>query len=315
MKRDFKFIFNKSEIGAGTRGSSLGIDALMMAAISKGSSFFADSPAVTVNSQNHILAEPNSFKWAKHIDALVRIYKDVCTKVSEVILEKKFPIIISGDHASAGGSVAGIKAALPDKRLGIIWIDAHADLHSPYTSPSGNVHGMPLAAILNEDNKKFDPGDVEEQTAKQWEKLKKVGGIGPKAQPKDLVFIGLRDTEKEEDYLIEKFNITHYPPPLLRQKGMAKVISEIKNEKLKDCDKVYISFDVDSLDCVEVSYGTGTPVENGLLVNEAKALLKGFMDWEKVIGLEITEINPLLDNKQNRMAETTLDILEFALVK
>jgi len=193
--------------------------------------------------------------------------------------------------------------------------DAHADLHSPYTSPSGNVHGMPLAAILNEDNKKFDPGDVEEQTAKQWEKLKKVGGIGPKAQPKDLVFIGLRDTEKEEDYLIEKFNITHYPPPLLRQKGMAKVISEIKNEKLKDCDKVYVSFDVDSLDCVEVSYGTGTPVENGLLVNEAKALLKGFMDWEKVIGLEITEINPLLDNKQNKMAETTLDILEFALVK
>lgn len=313
VKRDFKFIFNKSEIGAGTRGSSMGIDALMMAAISKGSSFFQNTPAVYVNSQNHILAEPNSFKWAKYIDVLVRIYRDICAKVSEVIREKKFPIIISGDHASAGGSVAGIKAALPDKRLGIVWIDAHADLHSPYTSPSGNVHGMPLAAILNEDNKKFDPGDVKEQTVKQWEELKKVGGISPKARPEDLVFIGLRDTEKEEDYLIEKFNISHYTPPLLRQKGVQKVISEIKNEKLKNCDIVYVSFDVDCLDCLEVSYGTGTPVENGLLENEAKALLKALMDWEKVIGLEITEINPLLDNKQNKMAETTLEILEFAL--
>ena len=157
MERDYEFIYNKSEIGAGTRGSSMGIDALTMAAISKGSSFFQNTPSVTVNDQNHILAQANTFKWAKYIDVLVRIYEDVCTKVSEVIQEKKFPIIISGDHASAGGSVAGIKAAFPDKRLGIVWIDAHADLHSPYTSPSGNVHGMPLAAVLNEDNKKFDP--------------------------------------------------------------------------------------------------------------------------------------------------------------
>ena len=76
---------------------------------------------------------------------------------------------------------------------------------------------------------------------------------------------------------------------------------------------VYVSFDVDSLDCREISYGNGTPVENGLSENEAKAILKALMDWEKVVGLEITEINPLLDNKQNKMAETTLEILEFAL--
>lgn len=237
----------------------------------------------------------------------------MCTKVSEVIQEKKFPIIISGDHASAGGSVAEIKAAFPDKRLGIVWIDAHADLHSPYTSPSGNVHGMPLAAVLNEDNKKFDPGDVEEQTAKQWEKLKNVGGILPKAWPEDLVFIGVRDTEKEEDHLIEEFNIVNHTPPLLRQKGIENVMAEIKNKKLKNCDMVYVSFGLDSLDCREISYGNGTPVENGLSENEAKAILKALMDWEKVVGLEITEINPLLDNKQNKMAETTLEILEFAL--
>ena len=98
----------------------MGIDALTMATISKGSSFFQNTPSVTVNDQNHILAQANTFKWAKYINVLVRIYEDVCTKVSEVIPEKKFPIIISGDHASAGGSVAEIKAAFPDKRLGIV---------------------------------------------------------------------------------------------------------------------------------------------------------------------------------------------------
>lgn len=313
MKRDYKFIFNKSEIGAGTRGASMGIDALIMAAISKGSSFFQNTPAVYVNNQNHILAKANSFKWAKYIDALVGIYEEVCTTVSEVMRDNKFPIIISGDHASAGGSVAGIKDAFPDKRLGIVWIDAHADLHSPYTSPSGNVHGMPLATILNEDNKGFDLGDVEEETIKQWEKLKNVGGISPKANPEDLVFIGVRDTEKEEDHLIEKFKIVNYDPQTLRKEGVAKVLSDIKNDRLKDCDIIYLSFDVDSLDCLEVSYGTGTPVENGLLESEAKTLLRGLLDWEKVVGLEITEINPLLDNKKNKMAETTLEILEFAL--
>lgn len=127
------------------------------------------------------------------------------------------------------------------------------------------------------------------------------------------MFIGVRDTEKEEDHLIEEFNIVNYTPPLLRQKGIENVMAEIKNKKLKNCDMVYVSFDVDSLDCREISYGSGTPVENGLSENEAKAILKALMDWEKVVGLEITEINPLLDNKQNKMAETTLEILEFAL--
>lgn len=313
MQRDIKFILNKSEIGAGARGASMGIDALMMAAINKESSFFKNTPSITINHQNHILMEPTNFKWAKHIDVLVDIYEDVCASVSEVLRDKKFPIIISGDHSSAGGSVAGIKHAYPNKRLGIIWIDAHADLHSPYTSPSGNVHGMPLATILNEDNKKFDLGDVKEETKQRWEKLKQVGGISPKVRPEDLIFIGVRDTEKEEDYLIEKLNITNYTPEQLRQKGIEEVISEIKNEKLKDCDIIYVSFDVDSMDCMEVSYGTGTPVENGLWEREVKQILSALIKWDKIVGLEITEINPLLDDKKNKMAETTLEILEFAL--
>lgn len=312
MKNNITVIYNKSEIGAGTRGASLGIDALMMAALKKGNSFFSKTPSLTINDKNHILTTEPEHKWAKHIDALIPIYEEVCKNVSNVLQNNGFPVIISGDHASAGGTVAGIKNAYPDRRLGIIWIDAHADLHSPYTSPSGNVHGMPLATILNEDNLKFDPGDVKDDTKAQWETLKKVGGVSPKALPEDLIFIGVRDTEKEENHLIDKFNITNYTPEILRQKGIENVIEAIKNQ-LSACEIVYVSFDVDSLDCNAVSFGTGTPVENGLFENEAKEILQALMSWDKVIGLEVTEINPLLDNKQNKMAETALEILEFAL--
>ena len=208
--------------------------------------------------------------------------------------------------------MAGIKKAYTNSRLGIVWIDGHADIHSPYTSPSGNIHGMPLAAILNEDNRKFDLGDLDEETKDQWEKLKSIGGIVPKSKPDDLVFIGVRDTEKEENYLIDKYNIPNYTAELLRKKGVNTVVSEIK-KKHSDCDVIYISFDVDSMDSKLVSAGTGTPVENGLLENEAKELLKGLMDWDKVVGLEIAEINPLLDDKGNKMAEIVSDILEHAL--
>jgi len=315
MKREnIEIVLNKSELGAGTRGSGLGIDALMVAAMEKGSSFFKDFPTVSINDKNHILSEPTTHKWAKHIDSLVLIYDEVCSKVCDVISREKFPIIFSGDHASAGGTVAGIKKAHPDTRLGLIWIDAHADLHSPYTSPSGNVHGMPLATILNIDNLEFDPGDVADETKKQWEKLKFIGGIMPKALPKDLVFIGVRDTEKEEDYLIEKYGITNYTTEFMRLKGVDYIIDEIIEQKLNECDIIYISFDVDSLDSKLVSSGTGTPVENGLVEDEAKQILHRLMQWDKVVGLEVTEINPLLD-EGNKMAETALDIIEHALAR
>ena len=226
---------------------------------------------------------------------------------------KRFPLIISGDHSSAGGTIAGIKKAYPESRLGLIWIDAHADLHSPYTSPSGNIHGMPLATALNEDNLDSSRKELDSTTQVHWNTLKNVGNISPKALAEDIVFIGVRDTEKEEDYLIEKYNIINYTPEILREKGVAEVISEIKNDKLSACDIVYVSFDVDSLDCDAVSYGTGTPVKNGLFVDETKALIHAFFAWEKVVSLEVTEINPLLDNKCNKMAETALEILEYAL--
>ena len=138
MKNNITVIYNKSEIGAGTRGASLGIDALMMAALKKGNSFFSKTPSLTINDKNHILTTEPEHKWAKHIDALIPIYEEVCKNVSNVLQNNGFPVIISGDHASAGGTVAGIKNAYPDRRLGIIWIDAHADLRKEYEGSACN---------------------------------------------------------------------------------------------------------------------------------------------------------------------------------
>lgn len=312
MKDNLTIIYNRSELGAGTRGASLGIDAMIAVALTRFNNIFKETTTHSIKDKNHVLVETSIHDWAKHIDSIIDVYEDVCEKVGKIINNECFPLIISGDHASSGGTIAGIKKAHPDKRLGVIWIDAHADLHSPYTSPSGNVHGMPVAAVLNEDNIKFDPGDVREETKELWNKLKSVGGIVPKVFPEDVVFIGVRDTEKEEDFLIEKYSIPNYTPATLRDRGTATVVKEIQ-DKLKDCDIIYVSFDVDSMDSELVSSGTGTPVANGITDEEAKELLHTLMHWEKVAALEITEINPLLDNKGNKMAETALDILEYAL--
>ena len=313
MKDTIQLIYNRSELGAGTRGSSIGVDAVLLEAINKGNTFFSNASSIVINDQNHILTEPITHKWAKHIVGLIKIYSEVCDTVCDVLKKEKFPLIISGDHASSGGTVAGIKKAFPDKRLGIIWIDAHADLHSPYTSPSGNIHGMPIATMIAEDNLKFELDDVPKATRKLWNQLKETGGMQPKISPNDIVFVGVQDTEKEEDYLIEKHNILNYTPLELRKKSLKTVISEIQNKVLQACDMVYISFDVDCLDSDLVSKGTGTPVSNGLRVEEVKTLLKSFLKWDKIVCLELTEINPLLDNKGNKMAQTALEILEYAL--
>jgi arginase len=114
-----------------------------------------------------------------------------------------FPVVLSGDHSTSGATITGIRMAKPKARLGVIWIDAHADLHTPYTTPSGNVHGMPLAIAINEDNEEYAVHEPDEETRKYWNQLKTMGKIAPKVLPEDIVYISLRDYQKEEKHLIE----------------------------------------------------------------------------------------------------------------
>ena len=312
MKKNYTLVFNRSELGAGTRGSSLGIDSILIEASKRMKTFFVKNPTINIITKNDFLFKKTKYKWAKYASPLINIYSDISNKISSILKENRFPIIFSGDHGNAYGSICGLKKSFINDEIGVIWIDAHADLHSPYTTPSGNIHGMPLAMALNEDNLKFEIGDVDKETIKVWDKLKKIDNIYPKIKPSNIVYIGLRDTEKEEDYLISKHNIKVYSPDKIRLIGIDEVINEVKERILKNCKHVYVSFDVDSLDSEKVSSGTGTPIKNGLLIDECKDIIKSFLNWKKTKCLEITEINPLLD-KKNKMTKSIFDILEYIL--
>ena len=312
MKKNLTLVFNRSELGAGTRGSSLGIDSILIEASKRMKSFFIETPSVKITDKNQFLFKQSKYKWAKYAEPLVEVYKDISNKIEIELANDRCPIIFSGDHSNAYGSICGLKNNYPNEELGVIWIDAHADLHSPYTTPSGNIHGMPLAMALNEDNFRFEIGDVDDDTIEVWNKLKKINNIYPKIKPSNIVYIGLRDTEKEEDYLIKKHSIKVFNPLEVRRLGVKKMVKAIKNDILKNCNHIYVSFDVDSLDSEKVSSGTGTPIKNGLLIDECKEMLSSFYNWDKFRCLEITEINPLLD-KKNEMAKSIFDILEDVL--
>ena len=306
--RNIKLIEVPSEIGAGTRGASLGIDAIKIAALDFMSNFFVHFPSEKIPPENNLLFEPIASPYAKRIKGINSMYEKVSKAVMDTIKNNFFPLILSGDHSSAGATIAGIKMAKPNSKLGVIWIDAHADLHTPYTTPSGNMHGMPLATALGEDNAENAVHQLDDETEKYWNKLKNIGKINPKILGEDIVFISLRDFEREEKALIEKYGIKVITTSELRRKGPENVVRSVLRY-LSDCSDLYVSFDVDCLDST-ISKGTGTPVSNGLREREAEDLVSKFMQNRKICCFEITEVNPTLD-KENLMAEIAFNILQM----
>lgn len=309
MERSIKIIKNRSDIGAGTRGSDLGIDAMEIAAINKGSDFFRRYTSVEVPTRNDAVYENDVSPHGKHIKQIGEQCEEVASMVENSLKDNEFPLVFSGDHSSAIGTISGIKSVFPDKVLGVVWIDAHADIHSPYTTPSGYLHGMPLAAVLNEDNLDCQINEIDEVTCSDWEKLKKIGGPSAKIKAEHLIYFGVRDIEEQEDFLINKRAIRKFEVEEVRRRGVGEVARET-GDRLAACDMLYISFDVDSMDSELISDGTGTPVPRGFVPSEVTLLLQEFVRMGKLVCIEIVEVNPLLDKQGNKMAEVTFDILE-----
>jgi arginase len=305
--KNIKLIEVPSEIGAGTRGASLGIDAIKIAALDFMSNFFIHFPSEKIPTENKLLYEPIESPYAKRIKGVASMYEKVSKAVADSMKNNFFPVVLSGDHSISGATIAGIKMAKPKSKLGVIWIDAHADLHTPYTTPSGNMHGMPLSVSINEDNKESAVHELDPETEKYWNILKNCGKIAPKVLPEDIVYISLRDFEKEEKHLIDKYEMKVISTKEIRSKGPENVVRAV-TRYLSDCTDIYISFDVDSLDS-SISKGTGTPVGNGLKEREAEDLISKFMQNRKVCCFELTEVNPTLD-KENLMAEIAFNILQ-----
>lgn len=306
--KTIKLIKNRSDIGAGTRGADMGIDAIEIAAINKSSKYFNNYPFEDIETENETIYNKVNNSFAKRIGNVVNICTRLSNCVSENLKNNFFPIVLSGDHSSALGTISGIKAAYSNKRIGVVWIDAHADIHSPYTSPSGNVHGMPLAAALNYDNLGYKINTVQPETEVLWNKMKNIGCHGQKIHFEDLIYFGVRDTEEPEDVVLLEKNIKNYTVSEMRYRGFEICLKEAV-DKLSHCDLIYISFDVDSMDCDIISKGTGTPVSKGFDQSEALKIINAFVATKKVACFEVVEVNPTLDNKGNKMAETAFDIL------
>jgi arginase len=305
--KDIKIIEVKSEIGAGTRGASLGVEAMKIASLDLNSDFFKKYESIEVENVNELLFDGAKHSYAKFIDGVMIMEERVALEIYETIWDDYFPLIMAGDHSTSYGTIAGIKKAHPKIRLGVIWIDAHADIHTPYTTPSGNMHGMALAMACGLDNLECKVNDPRGETLDYWEQIKDVGMPGPKIYPEDVVYIAVRDLEKPENYLLNKYNMNFIETEEVKKLGADK-IADRALKMLDHCDMIYVSFDVDSIDS-RISTGTGTPVPNGLTLDEAKTLNVELAKSPKLCAWEIVEVNPTLDT-ENRMAESAFEILE-----
>lgn len=306
--KEVRLVLAKFDTGAGKKGAANGPESLLKALTGMNIDF--DD---VVRLENVPVTGNGAHPWCKNIEILTENSQKLSQLVFDAVKQEKLPIIFSGDHSNAIGGLSGLKCAYPDKRIGVIWVDAHADMHSPYTTPSGNMHGMPLAALLAIDNETNAKNQISELEKSAWDALKSLGpsAIMPKIFAQDLAFIGLRDAEKEEWSLIDEYKIRTFEPMDIKEHGIYYAINHALKH-LQHCDHLYVSFDVDSMD-PSLADGTGTPVKDGLTKVEAESVMKALLNHPKLAAFEITEINPGLDTKSQKMADLTAEILAFAI--
>lgn len=297
--KNVKIVSIESEFGAGTKGAKLGPAAVLK-------ELSLNYPHEVVPAAELDDDEPSEL--VHHGELIIDTLSRAVTLLSGILEEKAVPLIFTGDHSNGLAAISAYKEVFPKNRLGVIWIDAHADLHSPYSTHSGNIHGMPLAAALGRGSEANDRNKPDRRTESIWNDLVKLGKkrLSPKLQPADLVLIDIRDAEEEELEWMNQKGIRFFTPADRKSLGIPAII-QTTLEHLSQCDHLLVSFDVDSLD-PELSYGTGTPVPDGLNHAEAVALLSGFLSQPKVFAMEVTEINPLLDRHQP-MEKTAASIL------
>ena len=305
--RFIKILKVYSDIAGSKAGASLGIDALMESSQDIGSRYFKKYKAESVITNKLLENEYTSFTHAKYIDKVYDVVNDVAFRIKEFREQKLFPIVLAGDHASSAGTMHGLKMAHPNDEIGVVYIDAHADIHSPYTTPSGNIHGMPLAIVTRLDNKKSAINNPSQEEIVYWEKIKNISGKQASIKPENIVFCALRDFQIAEESLINEYNIKKYSAKDITYKGIKNIVEEIF-KKLEHCKYIYVSFDVDSIDPLYLP-GTGTPSANGLSLEQALQLNMQLIKNKKVCCWEIAEINPKFD-ENSRGTNAIFKILE-----
>lgn len=290
-----------ADLGAGQPGAGLGPHAVLTAAAQRGLALVPDTVIDGPQRWGH-LNRPS----IEVLDTLIETGQAQCRAVAESLRAGRRVLALSGDHANAVGWLSGVREAFPHGRVGVVWIDAHGDLHTPGTSPSGNVHGMPLGALLGCNDARTDF-----RTLRAWRQWQRLGNphLWPKLDPRDLALVEIRDLEDAEWTRIDDMRIDNHAPTHREVWGIDHVIDQLR-ARFAYHDALFVSFDVDALDAPLVP-GTGTPVEGGLSLDDARRLLTALVEMPNFVGLEVAEVNPLLD-VGNTVANSVADLLQSA---
>ncbi len=233
----------------------------------------------------------------KYLDEIIKTSKMLAERIEKVLEKGDFPICLGGDHSMALGTISGI-ASFCNKRklnLGVIWIDAHSDMNTDETTPSGNIHGMPLAALMG----------------LGCNELVNFLGFSPKLYPENCSLIGIRSIDEAEKRNIRNLKIPIYTMNDIDKLGIHRIIAKVLKQFREKVDHIHISFDVDSVD-PSVAPGVGTPVPGGLSYREAHLLMETIAECGCMSSLEIAEVNPILDHK-NQSAVFTAELIASSM--
>ncbi|HEY7126095.1 MAG TPA: arginase [Ktedonobacterales bacterium] len=284
------------DLGAGRRGVDMGPSAIRYAGL--GERIRQLGHTVT-DEGNLALFQPESFSVGNpHLKYLEPILA-VCEKLAHLVEgstgAQDLPVVIGGDHSLALGSITG--AAKAQGPIGVIWIDAHADFNTEQTTPSGNIHGMPLAALAG-------LGEP---------RLVQFGGFSPKVSTANIAIVAARDLDPEERVLLRQANVRVFTMKDIDHLGMPETIAQALEIATSNTKGLHVSFDMDSLDPVEAP-GVGTPVRGGITYREAHLAMELIADSGKLTSLDMVEVNPILD-RENRTADLAVELILSALGK
>lgn len=229
----------------------------------------------------------------KYLDCILPMSRRVAGAVATSIQGGRFPLVLGGDHSLSVGSIRG---AAKQKSLGVIWVDAHADFNTPETTPSGNIHGMPLAALC---------GLGDPRLVSLWEETP------PVIDPRRVAVIGARDLDSGEKRNLREAGVMVQSMEQIDRMGMVSALEKAIERVSRDVDGIYLSFDMDALDPRHAP-GVGTPVQGGLTYREAHLACEVVAETGKLSGMDIVEVNPILD-VQNQTAVLAVEFVRSAL--
>lgn len=291
MKNKISLIGVPMDLGQTRRGVDMGPSAMRYAGIverlEKLNYVVADRGDIKIGRPQKIdVKDDDNLKDLKEV---VKANQQLASTVSAVVDEGDFPLILGGDHSIAIGTLAGV--ANKYENLGVIWFDAHGDLNTGETSPTGNIHGMPLAVSLGIGHPS----------------LTEIGNYSPKVNPENVVIIGARSLDEGEKVLIKEKGIKVFTMHEIDRNGMTNVMEEALQYVTRNTDGVHLSLDIDALDPQEAP-GVGTPVIGGITYREAHLAMEMLAERRIITSVEVVEVNPILDIK-NKTAEAAVGLI------